>query len=134
MRRLVLLVMPLVAVLGLTLTGTADAAPSRNHHGTYTLSRTVGPYNGAAELGEPGSVPDGEAPRVNCRADDVAVRGYATVNRRTSHGISRRVLSVGKHDVAFNEESGYWMFYAFLIPSGHKGWNSVTLHVTCRRH
>ena len=51
-------------------------------------------------------MPDGEAPRVNCQANDVAVRGYATINRRTSHGISRRVLSVGKHDVAFNEESG----------------------------
>ena len=130
MRRLILLVVPLVTLLGLTLTGTADASPSR----TYTVTRTVGPYNGAAELGEVGSVPDGEAPRVNCRADDVALRGFATINRRTSHGIARRVLRVGKHDVAFNEESGYWMFYAFLVPTGHKGWNSVTLTVTCRRH
>src|SRR4051812_9506153 len=134
MRRLVLLVTPLVAVLGLTLTGTADAAPSRTHHGTYTLSRTVGPYNGAGGLGEPGSVPDGEAPRVNCKANDVAVRGYATINRRTPHGLSPRGLSVGEHDVAFHEGSGYLVFYASLTPSGHKGWNSVTLHVTCRRH
>jgi hypothetical protein len=131
MRRLILLVVPLVALLGLTLTGTADAAP---YHRTYTVTRVVGPYNGAAELGEVGSVPDGEAPRVNCRAGDVAVWGHATILRRTSHGFARRVLRVGKHDVAFNEESGYWMFYAFLVPSGHKGWNSVRLTVTCRRH
>jgi hypothetical protein len=131
MRRLIVLVVPLVTLLGLTLTGTAEAAPYRSY---YTVTRTVGPYNGAAKLGDRGSVPDGEAPRVNCRADDVAVRGSATINRRTSHGFARRVLRVGKHDVAFNEESGYWMFYAFLIPSGQKGWNSVTLTVTCRRH
>jgi hypothetical protein len=134
MRRLILLVVPLVALLGVTLTGVADASPSRVHARTYTVTRTVGPYNGAAGLGEVGSVPDGEAPRVNCKADDVAIRGHATINRRTSHGIARRVLRVGKHDVAFNEESGYWMFYAFLIPSGRKGWNRVTLTVTCRRH
>jgi hypothetical protein len=133
MRRSILLVMPLVALLGLTLAGTADAAPYRRHS-TYTVTRTVGPYNGAAKLGEPGSVPDGEAPRVNCKADDVALRGYATINRRTSHGFSRRVLTIGKHGVAFNEESGYWMFYAFVNPTGRQGWNSVTLHVTCRRH
>jgi|tagenome__1003787_1003787.scaffolds.fasta_scaffold20423181_3 hypothetical protein len=132
MRRLILLVMPLVALLGLTLTGTAEAAPNRAY---YTVTRTVGPYSGTAALGAPGSVPDGEAPRVNCRdGRDVAVRGYATINRRTSHGYSRRVLRVGRHDVAFNEESGYWMFYAFVSPTGRKGWNSVTLHVTCRRH
>ena len=49
----------LAAALGLTLAiaPAASGAPSN----TYTVSRTVGPYNGAAKLGEPGSVPDGEA-------------------------------------------------------------------------
>jgi hypothetical protein len=49
-------VVALVALCGLTLVGTATAAPSK----TYTVTRTVGPYSGAAKLGEPGSVPDGE--------------------------------------------------------------------------
>lgn len=130
MRRLIFLVVPLVALLGLTLTGTASAATPR----TYTVTRTVGPYNGAAEPGDAGAVPEGEAPLVNCRADDVALRGSASVNRRTSHGRAARVLSIAKHGVAFNEETGYWMFYAFVDASGRKGWNSVTLTVTCRRH
>ena len=130
MRRLIVFVVPLVALLGLTLTGTADAASSR----TYTVTRTTGPYNGAAKPGDVGAVDDGEADRVNCRADDVALRGYATINRHTSHGTARRVLRIGKHGVAFNEESGYWMFYAFVLETGKKGWNSVTLTVTCRRH
>jgi hypothetical protein len=56
MRRLSLLVVALVALCGLTLVGTAAAASSK----TYTVTRTVGPYNGAAKLGEPGSVPDGK--------------------------------------------------------------------------
>jgi hypothetical protein len=130
MRRLILLVVPLVALLGLTLTGTATAATSK----TYTVTRTVGPYNGAAKPGDVGAVPEGEAPRVNCRAGDVAVRGSATVNRRTSHGRAAKVLRIGKRGVAFNEESGYWMFYAFVDTTGRKGWNSVTLTVACRRH
>jgi hypothetical protein len=64
MRRLILLVVALVALCGLTLVGTATAAPSK----TYTVTRTVGPYSGAAKLGEPGSVPDGEGKTVQSRS------------------------------------------------------------------
>jgi hypothetical protein len=128
MHRLVLLVLPLIALLGLSLTGTADAATAK----TYTVTRTVGPYNGAAKLGEKGSVPDGEAVVVICRADDTAVKGSATINRRTSHGKSARILRIGRHDVGLDSESGYSRFYAFVNATGKKGWNSVTLTVTCR--
>src|SRR5688500_9799097 len=57
-RVLVAATLGLAAALGLTLAivPAASGAPSN----TYTVSRTVGPYNGAAKLGEPGSVPDGE--------------------------------------------------------------------------
>ena len=131
MRRLLLLVPALVVPLVLLLGGTATAAPSR----TYTVTRTVGPYNGAAKDGEAGfPQSNGEADLVNCRKGDTALRGTARINRRTSHGTAARtVLRIGKRGVAYNSESGYDMFYAFLTPTGLKGWNSVTLTVTCRR-
>jgi hypothetical protein len=126
MHRLILIVLPLIALLGLA--GTADAATAK----TYTVTRTVGPYNGAAKFGEKGSVPDGEAPVVNCRPDDTALKGFATIKRHTSHGTSATVLRIGRHGVTFNSESGYSQFYAFVDATGKKGWNSVKLTVTCR--
>ena len=42
MNRLVLFVLPLIALLGLSLTGTADAATAK----TYTVTRTVGGTTG----------------------------------------------------------------------------------------
>jgi hypothetical protein len=128
MRRLVLFVLPLIALLGLSFAGTADAATAK----TYTVTRTVGPYNGAAKLGEKGSVPDGEAPVVNCRADDTAIKGSATINRRTSHGRSAKILRIGRHDVGVDSDTGYSRFYAFVNATGKKGWNSVTLTVICQ--
>ena len=47
MHRLVLFVLPLVALLGLSFTGTAEAATAK----TYTVTRTAGPFNGAAKIG-----------------------------------------------------------------------------------
>jgi hypothetical protein len=129
--RLVLFVLPLVALLGLSLTGTAEAAPAKTVK-TYTVTRTAGPFNGAAKIGENGSVPDGEALFVNCRAGDSALKGSATINRRTSHGRSATVLQIGKKGVAFDSDRGYSQFYAFVTATGKKGWNSVTLKVTCR--
>ena len=129
MHRLVLIVLPLIALLGLSLTGTADAATAT----TYTVTRTVGPFNGAARIGQNGSVPDGAAVVVNCRPDDTALKGSATINRRTSHGTAATVLRLGKHGVAFDPDSGYSQFYAFVSATGKKGWNSVTLKVSCAR-
>lgn len=126
MHRLVLLLLPLVALLGLA--GTADAATGK----TYTVTRTAGPFNGAAKLGENGSVPDGEALVVNCRSGDTAVKGSATIVRKTSHGTAKQVLNIGKRGVAFDSDSGYSQFYAFVTASGKKGWNGVKLTVTCR--
>ena len=127
MHRLVLFVLPLIALLGLT--GTADAATAT----TYTLNQTFGPFNGAARPGyDPDAVPDGEALFLHCRDDDTAVKGSATINRRTSHGKSAKVLRLGRHGVAFDSERGFSEYYAFVDPTGKKGWNSVTLTVTCR--
>ena len=126
--RLVLFVLPLIALLGLSLTGTADAATAK----TYSVTRTVGPFNGAAKIGENGSVPDGEAVVVNCRPGDTAVNGSARIKRHTSHGWSAKVLRIGKRGVAFDSDSGYSQFYAFVTATGRKGWNSVALTVRCR--
>ena len=128
MRRLVLPALPLIALLGLSLPGTADAATAP----TYTVTRTAGPFDGAAGIGQNHSVPDGEALVVNCRPDDTALRGSATINRRTSHGTSAKVLRIGGHGVTFDADSGYSQFHAFVTATGKKGWNSVTLTVTCR--
>jgi hypothetical protein len=132
MRRLTLLVLTcasLASTLGLA--GVADAAPSR----TYTVTRTVGPYSGTAPDGDAGHPQNnGEADVVTCRRGDTAVRGHATINRRTSHGISRStVLRLDRDGVTYDSESGYSVFYQFISPNGRKGWNSVTLTATCRR-
>jgi hypothetical protein len=131
MRRLLLFVPTLVVPLALLLGGTADAATSR----TYTVTRTVGPYNGTAKDGEAGfPQSNGEADVVLCRKGDKAVKGSATIKRRTSHGTaSRTVLRIGKTGVTYDSDAGYDVFYAFLTPTGQKGWNSVKLTVTCRR-
>ena len=129
MHRLVLFVLPLIALLGLSFAGTANAATGE----TYTLTRTFGPFDGAARPGyDPNAVPDGEALFLHCRGDDTAVKGTATINRKTSHGTSKKVLKLGRHGVGFDSERGYSEYYAFVDPTGKKGWNSVTLKVTCQ--
>ena len=131
MRRLLVLVPTIAALLGLAVVGTADASTSR----IYTVTRTVGPYSGSAKDGEAGfPQSNGEADVVNCRKGDTAVKGFAQIKRRTSHGIARTdVVRLGKRGVAYNSESGFDMFYVFITPNGRKGWNSVTLTVACRR-
>jgi hypothetical protein len=91
-RRLIVLVVAPVSLLGLTLVGTADAATSK----TYTVTRTVGPYNGEATWmnGKPGQVPDGEGVTVMCKNaaanGDSIVSGSAKINRKTSHGTTSK--------------------------------------------
>jgi hypothetical protein len=133
MRRLVLLVLTCASLAStVAFAGVADAAPSR----TYTVTRTVGPYNGTAREGDAGyPQSNGEADVVLCRRGDTAVSGHARINHRTSHGTTRRdVLRLGRNGVTFDNESGYSVFYQFISPNGRRGWNSVTLTVTCRRH
>jgi hypothetical protein len=132
MRRLTLLVLTcasLASTVGLA--GVADAAPSR----TYTVTRTVGPYSGTAPDGNAGHPQNnGEADVVLCHRGDTAVRGHARINHRTSHGTTRSdVLRLDRSGVTYDSESGYNVFYQFISPNGRKGWNSVTLTVTCRR-
>ncbi len=130
MRRLILLVVALV-VLGLTLVGTATAAPAN----TYTVTRTVGPYNGAAKLGERGSVPDGEAKTVSCGHGESILGGSAKIIRKTSHGTtSRNVLTLDVIGAFWDPEVDLLKWGAFINATGRKGWNSVKLTVTCRRH
>jgi hypothetical protein len=131
MRRLTLPVMALVALLGLTLVGTATAAPANK----YTVTRTVGPYNGAAKLGGPGSVPDGEAKTVSCGPGESILAGSAKIIRKTSHGItSRNVLTLDVIGAFWDPEVDLLKWGAFINATGRKGWNSVRLTVTCRRH
>lgn len=132
MRRLVLLALTCASVAStVAFAGVADAAPSR----TYVVTRTVGPYSGTAEEGDPGfPQTNGEADRVLCHLGDTAVSGSAKIVRKTSHGTaSSDVLRLGKHGVTYDSESGYQVFYQFITPKGRKGWNNVKLTVTCRR-
>jgi hypothetical protein len=131
MRRLLVLVPTIAALLGLAVVGTADAATSK----TYTVTRTVGPYSGTAKDGEKGFPhSNGEADTVSCRRGDKAIKGSAKINRRTSHGTARgNVVQLGRRGVTYNSESGFDVFYVFVDPNGRKGWNSVTLTVACRR-
>ena len=127
----------LAAALGLTLAvvPAASGAPFN----TYTVSRTVGPYRGDAKLGEPGSVPDGEAVTIGCRTDrypfgDNILRGSATINRKTAYGTtSREVLTLNVIGSGYDPDTGRLYWGAYVNPTGRKGWNNVTLTVTCYR-
>ena len=87
MRRLALFLPVLIVVLlgGSVFAGIAAAAPSKN----YTVTRTFGPYNGAAKIGQPGSVPDGQALAVYCADRESVLGGTAKINRKTSYGTAR---------------------------------------------
>jgi hypothetical protein len=131
-RRLTLLVLTcasLASTVGFA--GVADAAPAR----TYTVTRTVGPYSGTTREGDAGyPQTNGEADVALCRRGDTAVRGHARINHRTAHGPTRYdVLRLDRSGVTHDSESGYNVFYQFISPNGRKGWNSVTLTVTCQR-
>ncbi|MDT0352667.1 hypothetical protein [Pseudonocardia charpentierae] len=133
MRRLVLL-LPVLAVLlgGSVFTGIATAAPSKN----YTVTRTFGPYNGAAKIGQPGSVPDGRALAVYCGNRESVIGGTAKISRKTSYGTARSdVLTLDVigafYDTDRSDVSLGWG--AFANATGKPGWNSVTITVTCRR-
>jgi hypothetical protein len=133
MRRLALLLPVLVALLaGSAFAGVATAAPSKN----YTVTRTFGPFNGAAKVGQPGSVPDGRALAVYCGNRESVIGGTAKVNRKTSYGTTRSdVLTLDVIGVFYDTDradiSLGWG--AFANPTGKAGWNSVTITVTCRR-
>jgi hypothetical protein len=133
MRRLALL-LPVLAVLlvGSAFTGIASAAPSKN----YSVTKTFGPYNGAAKIGQPGSVPDGRALAVYCANRESVIGGTAKINRKTSYGTTRNdVLTLevigAFYDTDRSDVSLGWG--AFANPTGKSGWNTVTITVTCRR-
>ena len=133
MRRLALL-LPVLAVLlgGSFFTGVAAAAPSKN----YTVTRTFGPYNGAAKIGQPGSVPDGQAIAVYCADRESVIGGAAKINRKTSYGTTKSdVLTLDVIGAFYDtDRSDYALGWgAFANPTGKSGWNSVTITVTCRR-
>lgn len=133
MRRLVLLVPVLAVLLGvLALAGTADAAASN----TYTVTRTFGPYNGAAKDGDPGAVPsNGEARNVSCNPGDSGLSGSATVSRKTSHGTAKNtVITLDTIGWYWNTEVDLLQYGSFVGTTGKAGWNSVTITATCRRH
>jgi hypothetical protein len=150
MRRILIGVVTAVALcLSAFLTaGSAQAAlPSTGkvydgtHPGTfvnglkpYTVTRTVGPFNGQAKDGDPGfPQSNGEADVIQCRQEgDTILTGSATILRTTSRGTSRHdtldVHVIGAFD---NTEAGRLQWGAFITPNGNKGWNSVKFSLTC---
>jgi hypothetical protein len=136
MRRLILLALALIALLGLAIVGTATAATSKTTapSKTYTVTKTFGPYNGAAKIGEPGSVPDGEGIRVSCGARESILTGSAKIIRKTTHGTtSKDVLTLDVVGAYWDTENDSLNWGTFVNATGSKGWNSVTLTATCRR-
>lgn len=133
-RRLIAPVVALAALLGLTLVSAATAATVKAPSKTYTVTRTVGPYNGAAKIGDVGSVPDGEGVTVACGPRESILAGSAKINRRTTHGTtSSDVLTVDPVGAFWDTEDDSLQWGTFVNATGRKGWNSVTLTVTCRR-
>ena len=138
-RRLGRFLLSLAVILGLTSSAlvTAPMADAATPLKNYTVTRTFGPYNGEATWmnGLPGQVPDGEARVVYCQPGESIVRGSATINRRTSHGVTpREVLTLDVLGAFWNTEVDMLQWGAFINATGRKGWNSVTFTIVCRRH
>lgn len=132
MNRVFLAAPAVAAVLGLAVTGTAEAsvAPAYVRH-PYTMVRTVGPFSGTAKPGDPGGVPDGEALTVHCwQTGDKALRGTVKI----VWGGDRRVLRIERRGTFFDSEVDLDGYYAFVAASGRRGQNTVVLTVTCRPH
>lgn len=136
MRRLVLLLSLVAALIGgAVFAGVATAAPAKTTK-NYTITKTFGPFNAAAQLGQPGSVPDGEALAVYCGDRESVVGGKATINRRTAYGTTRSDVLALEVIGAFydTDRSDYSLGWgAFATPVKKSGWNSVTITVTCHR-
>ena len=130
MRRLLI---PLIVALGLTgaVAATADATP-RAKAKTYTVTRTFGPYNGQAHWSNdlPGQLPDGKALWVACDPFDALTAKAMTVTRLSG----KKALRLDSKGVEFAtyEPDDAWMFYAWFSPTGKRGWDKVTMSVTCR--
>ncbi len=131
MRRPILLVLTLSAAVGLTLVGTASAATSDK----YTVTRGLGPYNGAAGPEGPGYIgPDSEAKSVSCNPGDTILSGSAKINRKTPHGTATRdVVNVKPIGIFWDSEVNAFKWGAFISVNGSKGWNSVTLTAKCQK-
>jgi hypothetical protein len=108
---------------------------------TYTVTKTFGPFDGTAKIGESGSVPDGEAIEVTCRNPrrDSILSGAATINRSTPKGTARHeVLKFDSIGAFYDTEDDTLNWGGFVYPRykdhGTRGpiWNSVTLTITCR--
>ena len=147
-RRLVGLVASLAATSGVvaavslpTFTGTAEAVAT-----IYTVSRTLGPYNGALPIGAtvpcglgctttaPGAIDaDDEAPTVMCNGErDALLGGTATINRKTSYGTTERdVVNLDRLGAFWDSEVDRIKWGTWIRPNGRPGWNTVTLAATC---
>ena len=151
-RRLIGLVATVAAASGVatavslpTFTGTAEAVAT-----IYTVSRTLGPYNGALPLGAtvpcgpgcsvtaPGAIDmDDEAPSVMCNSErDALLGGAATINRKTSHGTTEKdVVNLDRIGAYWDPEAGPGpgriRWGTWIRPTGRPGWNSVTLTIQC---
>lgn len=118
--------------------GTGGWTPGVRYGGhfgiAYQTTRTFGPYDGEADLGDPGSVPDGEAIRLSCENSQPILTGGYRINRKTSHGTAdRQVLTFRKLGVFWNSENDALDWGGFVEATGKKGWNSVTISVLCFR-
>lgn len=101
----------------------------------YTVTSTFGPYDGAAKLDEPGSVPDGEARAVKCENPQQPIlKGAYRINRQTAHGVTDRdtirFKSIGTFWDPENDTLG---FGGFPEATGRAGWNSVSISILCFR-
>jgi hypothetical protein len=101
----------------------------------YRVTRTFGPYDGEADLGDPGSVPDGEAITVACEDPQQPIlAGEHRINRQTSHGTADRdVLRFRTIGAFWDSENDSLRWGGFVTPTGQAGWNSVSISVLCFR-
>lgn len=138
------LVASLVVAFGVADSGTADATAVQ-----YTVTRTLGPYNGALPPGAtvpcvpanpncvmsaPGSIdPDEDAPTVQCNnAHDALLGGSAVINLKTSHGTAKSAtVNLDRLGAIWNSDADRIQWGTFVRPNGKTGWSSVTLTITC---
>jgi hypothetical protein len=58
-------------------------------------------------------------------------KGTATINRKTYGITSREVVTLNVIGTGYDPDTGRLYWGAYVNATGWKGWNSVTLTVTC---
>lgn len=128
----------------------SDPATAEATATQYTVTRTIGPFNGALPPGAtvpcvpanpncamsaPGSIdPDKDAPTVECNsAHDALLGGSAVINTKTpGHPAAKSAtVDLDRLGALWDSDQNRIEWGTFIRPNGRAGWSSVTISAVC---